>query len=331
MAIQCLCGNTASRYRLFAHGIAGAITGLPSADRPRSMSSLLQPPAAAQPEILPTLAGLRKELDRLDDALHDLLMDRAVVVGQVGEFGNKGRVALRPGREAAIIRRLLARHTGRFPPRSLVRVWRELICGNTALQGALLLAVCDPDPAAAYTAVAREHFGPLAALHVHRTPGQAIGEVSSGTASAAILPMPAEGEAPAIAWWTALLHKDDPRIHVTARLPFWAPRPEGAPKMQALLVCAVPPDPSGADRSLLGLEVPLDVSRARLAQALTAAGFEPGVTILRRDPGGSVAQVLADVAGFVADGDPRLAAVVPVLQPPIVVGAYAVPLGSDAR
>ncbi len=85
-----------------------------------------------------------------------------------------------------------------------------------------------------------------------------------------------EGEPRADAWWTTLLHKDEPRIYVIARLPFWTPRPEGAPRVQALLVGNVPPDPSGDDRSLLGLEVAVDVSRARLGQALTAAGFDAG-------------------------------------------------------
>jgi chorismate mutase/prephenate dehydratase len=276
------------------------------------------------------LMTLRAELDRLDDAMHDLLMRRAGVVEQVGATGGKGRVALRPGREAAIARRLLARHSGPFPAAGVVRVWRELICSMTALQGPFLIAVCDTDPNRAFTAAAHEHFGALVALHTHRSPAQALREVSAGTATAAVLPLPAEGELPAAAWWTALLHHDDPRIHVTARLPFWAPRPEGAPKVQALVVCAVPPDPSGDDRSLLGLEVALDVSRARLAQTLTNAGFEPGATILRRDPGAPVAHVLVDVAGFVADADPRLAALADTLHPPIVLGAYAVPVAGDA-
>ncbi len=126
-------------------------------------------------------------------------------------------------------------------------------------------------------------------LRSYRTPAQAIGEVSAGTAAAAVLPAPAEGEAPGAAWWTALLHRDDPRIHVCARLPFWSPRPEGAPKVQAMVVSAVPPDPSGDDRSLLGLELPLDASRARLSQALATAGFSGGNTILRRDPGAATA------------------------------------------
>jgi chorismate mutase len=276
------------------------------------------------------LAALRGELDGLDDALHELLLRRATVVEQVGRLGAKGRVALRPGREASIIRRLVAQHTGRFPTVSLVRVWRELIGGMTALQGPYSLAICDPDPVGAYTAVAREHFGALLPLRTYRTPAQAIGEVSAGSASAAILPLPTEWEAASAAWWTALLHKDDPRIYVTAFLPFWAPRPEGAPKVQALVVCAAPPDPSGADRSLLGLEVALEQSRARLAQGLGQAGFDAGTTVLRRDPGAASALVLVDVAGFVTESDARLTALTFTTRPPIVVGAYAVPLGGSA-
>ena len=281
--------------------------------------------SVSHPDVPTDLAALRSELDGLDDALHDLVMRRAGIVARIGQLAAKGAVKLRPGREATIIRRLLARHQGPFPRANLVLLWRQLLNGMTAVQAPCSLAVCDPDPAGAYAALAREHFGALATLRVYRTPAQAIGEVSAGTATAAILPMPAEGDSPSGAWWTALLHRDDPRIHVTARLPFWAPRPEGAPKVQALVASAAPPDPSGADRSLLGLEVPPEQSRARLSQALAAAGLDAGHTVLRRDP--AAARMLVDVAGFVADSDPRLHALAATLRPPIVLGAYAVPIG----
>ena len=272
------------------------------------------------------LNTLRAELDGLDDVLHDTLIRRAGVVAGIAALGVKGRTPLRPGREAAIIRRLLARHAGPFPRPGIVQVWRALINSFTAQQRPMLITVCDPDRAGGAMAAAREHFGALTPLRAHRTPAQAIREVSAGVATAAVLPVPAEGEAPAAAWWTALLHADDPRIHVVARLPFWTARPEGAPRVQALVVAAVPPDPSGADRSLLGLELPLDVSRARLGQALAAAGFGAGPVILRRDPGAPVAHALVDVDGFVTDADPRLAALQSVLRRPVVAGAYAVPL-----
>ena len=296
------------------------------------MSSALPLPEYAATAAVADLPALRAELDRLDDLLHDTLMRRAEVVAQVGALGVKGTVPLRAGREASIVRRLLARHRGAFPAPSLVRLWRELFCGTTSMQRPLRISVCDrvtgAGGEAVYLAAAREHFGALVPLHHYPTPAQTIREISVGLATAAVLPLPREDETPREAWWTALLHRDDPRIHVVARLPFWAPRPEGAPSAQAFVVSAAAPDPSGADRSLLGLELALETSRAKLGADLVAAGFQAGTVILRRDAGDTVAHALVDVAGFVADGDARLAAVQSALRPPVVLGAYAVPLES---
>jgi chorismate mutase/prephenate dehydratase len=259
--------------------------------------------------------------------MQDLLMQRAEVVEKVGAL--KGRVALRAGREADIIRRLLARHQGPLPPRAIVRIWRELLAGTTAMQSNFTITVCDPDPACGYTQLAREHFGALTPLRVHRTPSQAMAEISSGQVSVAVLPMPAEDESPSTAWWTALLHRDAPRIHIIGRLPFWAPRTEGAPRVQALLASSIQPDPSSADRTLLGLELSAETSRARLAGALVTAGLPPGDVLLRRAPGGGEAHALVDVEGFITEDDPRLAALGSVLQPPVVLGAYAVPISDE--
>jgi chorismate mutase/prephenate dehydratase len=263
------------------------------------------------------LTALRAELDDIDDAMHDLLMRRARVVEAVAQSGK--RSALRPGREASIIRRLLARHQGALPPQALYRIWRELLAATTAMQGGFALAVCDPDPGAAYTQLAREQYGALTPLRTHHGPSQAIGELSAGTASVAILPLPSESET----WWTALLH---PGVHVVGRLPFWTVRPEGSPSVQALVLAAFPPDPSEQDRSFIGLELIDDISRAKLTAALTAAGFAPGMVLLRRDPGAPVAHALVEVDGHVAAGDKRLDKLAIACRP-IALGGYAVPLG----
>jgi chorismate mutase len=297
--------------------------------------TLLDPP---QDTPITDLAGLRAELDHVDDAIHDLLMRRADVVGQVAALGAQGKIPFRPGREAQIVRRLLRRHTGNLPRRLLVRLWRELFAATTSMQGPFLITVCetgqDYGPRAQFVQAAREHFGALTPLRIHRSPAQAIGEVSAGIATAAVLPMPVEEEAVATAWWTALLHRDEPRIHVVARLPFWAPRPEGAPQVQALVVAAAAPDASEAgsntvDRSLIGLELPLEMSRARLSACMTTAGFAPTTIILRRDAGAQVAHALVEVDGYVSDPDSRLAALPDLLRPPVVLGAYAVPVDGE--
>ncbi len=298
-------------------------------------------PETAGPAAPPrrSLDALRAELDAIDDTLLAALQQRAAVVAEVAALKNGG-VPLRPGREAAILRRLLAAAAGGPLPRlAMVRIWREILAGSVAQQGHFTVAVCEPGGSqkGAIGLLAREHFGALTPLHLHRSPSQAIGDVATGTAWVAVLPLPAEEDTGGALWWTSLLHQDRMslgradhtaaaergRIQVVARLPFWATRPEGAPSVAALVVAAIAPDPSGADRTLFGLEFSVETSRARLASQITAAGLAVGTILLRREGEQKTAQALVDVAGFIAEDDPRLAAIEGLLRPAVRLGAYA--------
>jgi chorismate mutase / prephenate dehydratase len=265
------------------------------------------------------LPALRGELDRIDTAVHDLLMQRAKIVEYVAHSGKPA--AFRPGREASIIRRLLGRHQGALPAVAVVRIWRELLAGTTAMQGGFSLAVCDADQGAPLTQLAREHFGALTPLRTFGSAGQALADVSQGAASIAVLPYPSDSDN----WWVALLHHE-PRLHVIARLPFWKPRPDGAPSAQALVVASTTADASADDQSLVGLECDSDVSRARLSSELTGAGLKPLTMTLLRKQGSPTANVLVEVEGYLADDDARLSHLGSVLRRPIVVGNYAVPI-----
>jgi chorismate mutase len=270
------------------------------------------------------LPALRAELDRIDDAVHDLLMQRAEIVEYVARSGKPS--AFRPGREASIIRRLLGRHKGALPRVSLVRIWRELLAGTTSMQGGFSLAVCDTDHGLAFTQLAREHFGALTPLRSYTSAGQAMADVSHGVASVAVLPYPSDIDN----WWVALLHHE-PRLHIIARLPFWTPRPDGSPATQALVVASAPPDASEEDQSFLGLECDSDVSRARLSSELAGAGLKPETMVLVRQPGSPIANVLVEVEGYLSDDDVRLSRLGSVLRRPIVLGSYAVPIAGGAR
>lgn len=285
-------------------------------------------PIAVPPPAL-SLAQLRAELDRVDDAIHDLLMQRAEVVDRVAQLAAQGKVAFRPGREADIVRRLLGRHAGALPRRALSRLWRELFAATTSMQGPFVIAVCEPEPGAGFVALAREHFGALTPLRSHGSPARALADVSAGTATAAVLPLPQEEDPQAAAWWTTLLHQEEPRVHIVARLPFWTARPEGAPQVQAFAIAAAPPDASRKDRSLLGFELPEEISRTRLSAAFTAVGLPPAAMILRRDPAGQAAHGLVEVDGYIAEDDPRLAALAERAARPLLLGAYAVPIEGE--
>ena len=149
-----------------------------------------------------------------------------------------------------------------------------------------------------------------------------MAEVSRGLSAVGVLPLPSETDGVRDDWWTTMLHQEQPRLHIVARLPFWAPRPDGAPEVQALVIAGIEPDPSGLDRSLLGLQLDAPVSRGRVTAMLAAAGLAAETVVLSRD---RVAHALVEIAGFVPDDDPRLARLDAALRRPVVLGAYAIP------
>ena len=278
------------------------------------------PDASPAPGPETSLAALRAEIDAVDDALHDLLMRRADVVARLAASRVKGdgAIPLRPGREASILRRLLARHSGPLPAAALVRLWREILSASSAMQGGFSVALPAGDEE--LHRAARSRFGAVAALDPRAGPEAALSALAGGGAQAAVLPVPAaEG---AGAWWTGL---DAPRLQVVARLPFYAV----APVPQAMVVTRDGPDPSGDDRSLLRLALASD--EASLPDAILGALREVGLLdrappLLSRQHGSVLA--LAEVDGAVSADDPRLSALQARLPANRVqpLGFYATPI-----
>ena len=203
-----------------------------------------------------------------------------------------------------------------------MRLWRELLAGTTAMQGPFAVSVYEPDGDAAFTQAAREHFGALTPLHAFSRSSQAMAEVSRGLSAVGVLPLPSETNGVRDDWWIAMLQQEQPRLHIVARLPFWAPRPDGAPEVQALVIAGTEPDPSGHDRSLLGVHLDSPLSRGRVTAMLAAAGLAAETVVLSRD---SVGHALVEIAGFLTEDDPRLGRLNAALRRPVVLGAYAIP------
>jgi chorismate mutase len=289
-----------------------------------AMSTQMEPADITLPEAVTPLAQLRAELDGIDDRIHDLLMQRAAVIERVASNGGKTGAKIRPGREAGMLRRLLARHTGAMPPQTIVRLWREMFAGALIIEGGQTVAVCAGGDRSDTIALAREHFGPLTPVRRHHNPAQAMADIEQGVAQVAVLP--AWDEAPESQWWPALMGARNP-LSVIAKLPFWNRRPEGTPIGEAYVVAAMRPDPSGQDRGLIAMELPADISRARLTALLTQAGFAPGAFWLKRETEAHML-ALTEVDGLVAPEDARLEQISGALAPPSVIGGFAVPLGA---
>jgi len=278
---------------------------------------------------LSRLDDLRREIDALDSALLETLARRFAVMHEVkaAKGGGGSQPVLRPGREAAILRRLAGDNAGRVPLPVLLRLWREIISASAAVQGPLALAVCAPSKSVGFGELARNQFGSAIPMSLHRSAKAVLRAAAEVPGTVAVLPLPMEGEDDP--WWTALVadgHREE-TPSVIWRLPFL----EGTGRFEevgAYAVAAVQPEPSGDDVTLCAIETGADVSRASVRDGARARGLE--VSVIATDETGGGRMNLVEIAGFLPPGDPRLAdlraAMPEQILRTVVIGAHARPL-----
>lgn len=192
------------------------------------------------------LEGLRAEIDRIDGEIHALIRERAAIVSKVGAAkAGTDLPVLHPAREAAILRRLAAAHSGPFPLPSLLRIWREIIAASCAMQTELRFAVAGSlrDLEAQLSA----HFGAMLDARVVEKP---LDAVRRGRAEAAVLPPPEDGEG--TPWWPELMtiRRKRQDIALMLQLPFLP----GHGAASYVVGRCITGD-SGADRTWLALDV----------------------------------------------------------------------------
>lgn len=276
------------------------------------------------------LAPLRAEVDRIDEAIVDLLGQRLRVVGEIARVKERStaytggaRLALRPAREALILRHLVGRADGRFPKPVLVRMWRELLAATTQAQSPFAVVVHVPPGRPEIWDLARDHFGSLTPMRRVEYPGQALRELDTGAFPIAVLPFPSGDDR---WWWPAMSDNSPAAPRVAARLPF-AARPD-LPKDVGALVLAVglPQEATGDDVTLMAIETEGDLDRDRLRQLLES--FAPRWLVGPDEATADVHRHLVELAGFLGSDDGRLAE---VLTPARERVLRAVPLGCYAR
>ncbi len=254
------------------------------------------------------LEAVRARLDEVDRRLLELIDERAALAGEVAAAkaaaGEGGRFALRPPREAEVLRNLLAQPRKAAPAGLIVRIWRELMSDSLSRQGPYHVSVYGgPSPEGVHEA-ARMRFGaappfasvsrPEDAITAARTPG--------GVAVLAL-----DSRTP---WWGRLLA--EPTLRVFAALPClnaW-----GRPT--ALAAAEVEIGPTGGDRTYWVTDAP--GSPGQLVETLSKDGV---AAELLADAGGLR---LLELSGYYQSDDERLARAPGRLTG--VIGAASAPL-----
>jgi chorismate mutase len=164
----------------------------------------------------PSLADLRKDIDRIDESMHRLLIERSEIIGTLISVKKSSETgsAFRPAREAEMMRRLVERHKGLLPLDTVESIWRVIIATFTYVQAPFSVHADLSAGDALMRDSARFHFGFTVPFVPHMGAAGVVQAVSESKGDLGLVP----AVAGASAWWSALEFDSAPKI--IARLPF---------------------------------------------------------------------------------------------------------------
>lgn len=209
------------------------------------------------------LSELRVRIDTIDEQIHRLLMARGSVIDSLIKIKGTSRpgAAFRPGREADMMRRLVARHDGTLPLATVEHIWREIITTFTRMQAPFDVAIDTGVEPERMHDVARFYFGFSVSLEPLSGPVAVIAHVAetNDLGLVAVQQPASEG-----AWWRSLAGPFSPRI--TALLPHIeaAGRPADLP---AFVISPQLADPTPPEIRLLAITGKAPKNAAVLAKA----------------------------------------------------------------
>ena len=259
-----------------------------------------------------TLADLRIEIDRIDESMHALLMERGRIIDRLIAIKARqgGGSAFRPAREASMMRALAERHRGLLPLDTVEGIWRIIISTFTYVQANYSVHVDVSHGEAAMRDSARFHFGFTVPCVPHHGAGGVIEAVARAPGDLGMFAL--DGGAGAGAWWTRLGPDSAPKI--IARLPM-VERPDHPAGMPVFVIAR--PLAEGAARDVVIDSISLDRWRGGYPDALGALGADiignaadgMGLSLLVARPGGLDRRAIHDALCGAGAADLRIAEV----------------------
>ena len=220
-------------------------------------------PSMSKQNEQPSLADLRKEIDRIDEGMHKLLMERGEIIGRLISVKRSQETgsAFRPVREADMMRRLVKRHTGVLPLDTVESIWRVIISTFTYVQSPFSVHADLSSGDAAMRDSARFHFGFTVPFLPHMGASGVVAAVSESRGDLGLVPATTGTSA----WWSALEFDAAPKI--IARLPF-VERADHPAAMPVFVISRVAADAMATETEVWSVRVA--GWNGRTAQALSA-------------------------------------------------------------
>src|ERR1700723_4103858 len=199
-----------------------------------------------------SLADLRRDIDRIDAAMHALLIERGEIIDRLiaAKKTQEAGSAFRPAREANMMRRIVQRHHGNLPLDTVESIWRVIIATFTYVQAPFSVHADLSAGDALMRDSARFHFGFTVPFVPHMGAASVVQAVTASKGDLGLVPAFATaGSGP---WWAALEFDGAPKI--IARLPF-VERPNHPAAMPVFALSRAAPDAMVTETEVWSLRV----------------------------------------------------------------------------
>ncbi len=125
---------------------------------------------------LELLQALRKDIDKVDGQIINLLKERMTIVHNVGKIKaqTKQKSFIRPAREATMVKSIISHLHPIYPESSIERIWRSIISASLNLEQPLTIAVYEQNNNRDFYWLAREYFGNFMPIVLFNTPEEVI-------------------------------------------------------------------------------------------------------------------------------------------------------------
>ena len=272
---------------------------------------------------------LRRQIDEVDDQMHDLLMRRVTLVEQIGRLkaeqsGQNPVFAMRSKREIEIMRRLWDRHRGSMDKYVMIRIWREIISACVNLQAPVTVAVFMPERDMGNLEIAKDYFGTYTPMLPCRSVNLVLKELTQGEANVAILSLNDDKQT---CWWYSVAQEYKRSVSIFLKLPLTGPRSHGEGRF-VFALSKQPFEESGKDKTLMVAETDGSLSLSTLDLILKAGGIPTNAICDTYMPDMMRKAYLFEIEGYLSEKDKRLTSVLEKENGKItmlrVIGGYPV-------
>ncbi len=135
------------------------------------------------------LDDFRRQIDKIDRQMVELLHKRARIAGEVGKIKKKRDLRLYvPEREKEVVERVLELNRGRFPEASMRRIYNEITSACLNLEKPLQVAYLGPEATFTHSA-AMERFGAASSYKSRESVDEVFDVVSRGEVDFGVVPI----------------------------------------------------------------------------------------------------------------------------------------------